>query len=391
MPGLGRTRYGRTARSVGYRNGAGARLLLALLFTMLGLAGALGGAPQGAAAQDEGTPTGSLTVYNAICPPGYDGDDLFGTCYDSPLDGTTFTLTSPDGSTAAQTTGPAGSVGFSGLADGTYVLSEDLPGDFVEFAAFCSDGADGTDVAVVASANDITFELAGGIDVVCVWYTIPVDQGAPEGAALEVYAALCPVGYDGDDLFGDCFDTPLADLTFSLSSGGVGVGTATTGADGLVRFEGLAAGSYVLDDSTPGDFVDVFVYCTFNGADPVTFGDDDAVDGVQLDIPQGAQVACDWYVIPEDTRGEPTVAPTAAPTTVPTAAPTDGPAPRATTAPGRAVVNLPNTGAGSDSVAEQAGMGTSSWLAVFALAVVAFVAMATAAATRTARRQHRRS
>jgi hypothetical protein len=374
---------------VGSQRGAGARLLLALLLTMVGVAGALGGAPLGAAAQDGGTPPGSLTVYNAICPPGYDGDDLFGTCYDSPLEGTTFTLESPDGSTAAQTTGSAGSVGFAGLADGTYVLSEDLPGDFVEFAAFCSNGADGTDVPVVASANDITFALTGGIDVVCVWYTIPVDQGAPVGAALEVYAALCPVGYEGDDLFGDCFDTPLADLTFSLTSGGVSVGTATTGADGLVRFEGLAAGSYVLDDSTPGDFVDVFVYCTFNGADPVTFGDDDAVDGVQLDIPQGAQVACDWYVIPEDLRAEPTVAPTTAPTAAPTVAPTAGPTPRATTAPGRAVVTLPNTGAGSAATVDQAGMGASSWLAVFALAVVAILTMATAIATRAARRESR--
>src|SRR5687767_2290841 len=48
-----------------------------------------------AAARAQGNELASVTIYNAVCPPGYTGADYFADCYGNPGSGYTFNLAGP--------------------------------------------------------------------------------------------------------------------------------------------------------------------------------------------------------------------------------------------------------------------------------------------------------
>ncbi len=342
-------------------------VLAALLFTL----GLISATPVGAAQTAD---TATITIHNRICPEGFSGPDYYGTCHDTaPNPGLPFFISGPE--SASATTDSSGNVTFTGLTPGDYAVSGGVPGEFASVNYFCA-GADALTVAYpfTATATGITVALTAGANIICDWYNTPIDlSGLPTStpvaapASLSVYAAICPAGYDGGSYFDDCFDNAAdaGSVTFTLVDAAGNQIDQPVGAGGHATFTTLSAGTYVLSDSVPGDALDGrFVYCTFNGANPQTFALAYTENAVTLTIAADQVVACDWYILPADLKGEP--APTATTAPVPTATPV---------VTGGGVIGLPNTGSGGGPTPAGSGAALIELLVLLALGVVASTAM----------------
>jgi len=328
-----------------------------------------------------------LTIHNRICPTGFAGPDYYDTCHDTtPNPGLPFSLTGPEIGEA--TTDAAGNVDFVDLTPGTYTVSGGVPGEFADVTYFCARRATPAvafPFTVVTTGISVT--LAAGDDVVCDWYNSPIDlSGLPTPTAtavaapstLTVLAAICPVDFTGTSYYDECFDRPAnADsVVFTLFRANVAIAEEAVGDDGRARFNGVQAGTYLLTDSVPGDFLDGrFVYCTFDGANPVTYDLDYDENAIELTIPAGVDVACDWYIEPTD-QGAPTAT---------AVAPTAVTAPTATARPAGPVVGLPNTGAGGTDVAASAAAGQTSVIWITMVAMLGTVAAGLSLAARRMR------
>jgi hypothetical protein len=169
-------------------------------------------------------------------------------------------------------------------------------------------------------------------------------------ASITIYAAVCPPGYAGDDLFGDCYDNPGVDIPFLLTGPAFPEAVTTrTDASGFAAFEGIdEPGEYLLQVDVPLDTADVVAFCSDEFGDPFPTADESAVGGVGLDLTLDDDVRCDFYIIPEDLSGR-----------TPTAQPTQ--APQATSTVG----TLPSTGAGPVG-----GERSPVWSLVAALALL---------------------
>lgn len=352
--------------------------VLTVLCFVLGI---IGVTPVGAAQTDS---TAQLTIHNRICPEGFSGPDYYGTCHDTaPNPGLPFFISGPE--TASATTNASGNVTFSALTAGDYAVSGGVPGEFADVNYFCAE-ADALTIPYpfTKTATGIAVSLPAGANIICDWYNTPINlSGLPtpapvaDPASLTVYAAICPAGYDGGSYFDDCFDNAAdaGSVTFTLtevdSTSLIEVaGTAIdvpVGNDGHARFDGLDAGTYALADSVPGDALDGrFVYCTFDGTNPETFTLDYTQNAIVFSVGTGQEVACDWYILPADLKGEP----------APTATATAAPAPTATPGvTGGGVVGLPNTGSGGGPTAVGFGVGLIRFLVLLALGLLAGTAM----------------
>ena len=346
---------------------AGSRgfILAVVLFavTLLGVA-SLG---QARAAQTDGA---RLTIHNRICPSGFTGPDFYGTCHDTaPNPGLPFSISGPE--PGSGTTDANGDITFGGLIPGPYTVSGGVPGEFAEVTYFCARRATPSvafPFSVVTTGISVT--LADTDDVVCDWYNSPIDlSGLPtatpvvEAATLTVYAAICPVDFSGESYFDECFDRPAeaASVVFLLSAGGVALTEQAVGDDGHAQFNGVQAGTYLLSDSVPGDFLDGrFVYCTFDGGSPVTYDLPYTENAIEITIGAGQAVACDWYIEPADQGVTPTAT---------VAAPTATARPAGPTATTGAVVGLPNTGAGGALGSVASDGLVSMWLTSAVLAL----------------------
>jgi hypothetical protein len=184
-------------------------------------------------------------------------------------------------------------------------------------------------------------------------------------ASITIYTAVCPSGYAGNDLFGDCFDNPGADIAYLLT-GPAFPETVTTssGADGLAAFEGIdEPGEYLLQVDVPLEFASVVAFCSDEFGDPFPVADESAVGGVGLDLTLDDDLRCDFYIIPEDLSGR-----------TPTPQPTQ--APQATSTVGA----LPNTGTGPNGIE-----GGTSWPLAWALALLVVAGAASTVRARLVR------
>lgn len=121
-------------------------------------------------------------------------------------------------------------------------------------------------------------------------------------AAVAISSFICPVAYTGSDYAVDC-TSPSAGVEFSVSEGRAVVQSAVAGPAGDVAFSDLAPGEVELGAGVPGDFASSRVRCLN------VFGDDIArqadINQIALTLEAGDDIACDWYIVPEDARGEP--------------------------------------------------------------------------------------
>ena len=331
-----------------------AGLALLLAFSALAVPAPSAGAQTGA----------TLTVHLRICPADFTGPDYYGTCHGTAPDTSyDFTVTGPETATAG--TDASGNVTFSGLAAGTYDVQGGPPGDVTRLNAYCADADDlSTAVPFTDNGSYISLALANGDNVVCDWYITPESQGPPasgDRASISIYKTTCPVGYEGEDYFEDCYGNPTDDVTFSLIADGAETGlSSTTGSEGYAAFEDLGGGTYTLSEDIPGEFNDFVAFCSAGG---VAFPFDYATDanGIVLDLTTADDIRCDFYNIPEDLRGE-TPVPTAAPTAVPTK----------TTTTTVTAAKLPNTGAGASSGDATATLALAGLLAAVGIGLAGF-------------------
>ena len=136
---------------------------------------------QGGPTPTPGPESGSLTIRKATCPVGYTGTNYFTDCYANATAGVTFSLSTqgsavPGSSVLIGTskTDANGTAFFENLG-GSYVLEEDVPGEFAKAAAYCTD--DGVPIAIGFSADNsrLALDVAASQDIRCDYYNIPFD------------------------------------------------------------------------------------------------------------------------------------------------------------------------------------------------------------------------
>ncbi len=141
---------------------------------------------------------------------------------------------------------------------------------------------------------------------------IPVqDTTTPEAtpadglASLTVQALNCPVGYEGETFGDDCVE-PLADIAFRVVIPATELRVeGTTDAGGSVVFEGLGENTYALTGGVPAEFAVQPVFCVDeDGSEFPSEPTQSEIPGAVLELGDGDDVTCLWYVIPEDLRGD---------------------------------------------------------------------------------------
>lgn len=120
-------------------------------------------------------------------------------------------------------------------------------------------------------------------------------------AAVAIASFICPVGYEGSDYAVDCVE-PASGVVFILSAGNAVVQSAPAAADGGVAFADIAPGEYVLAADVPGDFASSRVRCLNASGDDIARRHE--TNQIALTLESSDEIACDWYIVPEDARGE---------------------------------------------------------------------------------------
>jgi hypothetical protein len=273
---------------------------------------------------------GSLVVHLALCPVGYDGDELYDTCHGDGIADQEFVLSGPDGDVSATTTVPQtpgpGIVEFTSLPAGDYTLAGGPPGDFGKVRLYCTTQPYGERIDAQIDSTVASFAIGEGQDILCDWYYIPENaQGetptptvTPEPTRAEILVTLlaCPAGEtmagatyaDFNDTCTDARDG----VSFSLGDQGAPPLTAKTGASGsgAVRFYDLLPGDYTLTPSLPAELGSAAIFCRIGDGDAyqktITNGSTTFVDV------DGESITCDWFVTQQKSQPQPPEGPTGA-------------------------------------------------------------------------------
>jgi hypothetical protein len=246
--------------------------------------------------------TGMVTVWKGECPiENFDpyqasADELSSTCS---ANGTaTFQVTDSSGGSAQS--GPSGS-SFDVLA-GNVSIGEELPAGYEQPVVVCQSDMSGVSQPSVSNAA-VSIQVNAEEMVVCTFYNVPGGL-----STLYVYKWSCPAGYD--------YTAMNADPKVDCTTGQNGVNFTLSDADPqtsdlqtmtgdstpyMVMFGSIPAGQYTVTETVPDGYGDPFVWdCTTepgqNGsmATPLATG-----STLNLDVPAGAEVTCNWYNVPE--------------------------------------------------------------------------------------------
>lgn len=149
------------------------------------------------AAQEPGSTTESVTIYGAVCPADYTGDDYFGDCYDMPAAEAGYTLAigetriPPSGLAVAGDDGLVAPTDSGATTPGTVILQAIAPdavvgsGGFQVPAAGCT-ASDGRAVPLIPRESGgvgqlFAFDLRAGDDLRCDVYFVPLTAEARAG------------------------------------------------------------------------------------------------------------------------------------------------------------------------------------------------------------------
>ena len=151
------------------------------------------------------------------------------------------------------------------------------------------------DVIVTASdagASIVTAVVGPDVPLTLAQQVEPTATPAPEPASLNVQILVCPVAYEGTTYAADCVE-PVPNLAIDLSSATGAFAQGATGADGTIAFVDLIPDTYTLSGGVPGEFAQQVIAC-----------ENEAAAGATFAVESGDAVTCQWYVVPEDLRGQ---------------------------------------------------------------------------------------
>jgi len=154
------------------------------------------------------------------------------------LPGVTIQLKPSSGPTLTATTDASGAFSFTGLAAGTYVLSEVVPAGFIQTAP----PAPGTISVTLTAGQNATGFLFGNQAV-----------AGPTGSI----SGLKILDLNANGIF-DGIDRPQPGIVFVLTDASGMTRQTTSAADGTFSFTNLPAGDYVLSEILPPNFVQTF-------------------------------------------------------------------------------------------------------------------------------------
>ncbi|MGH2614129.1 MAG: hypothetical protein ACRDJC_02720 [Thermomicrobiales bacterium] len=120
-------------------------------------------------------------------------------------------------------------------------------------------------------------------------------------AAVTVASAICPVEYAGADYAADCLGS-AAGIEFIVSADNAVVASAAADQNGAVAFPRLRPGDYLLGAGVPGDFASSRVRCLNAAGEDIAARA--AINQAAISLGAGDEIACNWYIVPVDARGE---------------------------------------------------------------------------------------
>jgi hypothetical protein len=254
----------------------------------------------------------TLQVTKYSCPVGMGADEntplsTFQQACTTLTNDVDFTLAPLGQQGSTLTTGSAGegTLLFEGLPTGNFSLTEDIPGDFNTPFAFCGlEGGQLDPYTWIRGSDPLSIDASAGT-YSCLWYNVPADAGQPSSISVTKY--LCPEGTTGG--YGSrCGDSPLSGATFVLDGPDGYDVDLVTGADGAAWWGELSSGNYTLTEIPPSGVIVAFyvVSCEANGQYFETTYHDRNGMRIELELPAGTDVSCNWYNIPPTT---PTVTP----------------------------------------------------------------------------------
>lgn len=243
--------------------------------------------------------TSSIDAFRNNCP--------------TPAEDVVFTLADQNDALDSAVTNPGGEASFEDVPDGDVRVWSEIPLEAADEYYFCAED-DGQFSAVALSDRGVaSFTDIGGEQITCEVYVVPQNlRGEVTGSSVEVHLALCPANYDGSSWYADCHDEGIGEMPFTLT-GPNGELTAETVVErtpgpGIVRFNALPAGDYVLAGGPPQDFGSVFLYCS----DPATNTEiETTFEGGMgnFTLAENQSIVCDWYFVPDDQNVEPSPTP----------------------------------------------------------------------------------
>jgi hypothetical protein len=161
--------------------------------------------------------------------------------------------------------------------------------------------------ATEAGASFVTAVVGPDVPLTLAQEAEPTATPTPEPASLTVQVLACPVAYEGTNYGADCVD-PVPDVTIDLNSATGAFAQGTTGGDGTISFVELIPDTYTLSGGVPGEFAQQVIACADTAGALETGASDTLAAGATFTVEGGDAVACQWYVIPENLRGEGSIA-----------------------------------------------------------------------------------
>ena len=267
----------------------------------------------------EGQPI-QIILHKYLCTPGYEpeGPEAESTASNcsTPEEGVNFTVTGGDGQSAEGPTDVNGYAEFNGIAQGTVTIQETPREGYQTVAVYCYPyyTTPGTAYALPVTEGQISYYVAPGYKLECYWYNAEaVDYGH-----IGIYKYLCHEDYayqsaSRDDLYANCSE-PHTGVEFTLTGASYNE-TRTSDAAGA-SWEELPPGDYSLTEAPPPGYYPVRIYCTqipigqpgpyeqgFSGQWTDYTASPDNILDIQLSLPAGYWIWCEWYNAPADEYG----------------------------------------------------------------------------------------
>ncbi len=262
--------------------------------------------------------TGSwIDFYKYVCP--YDLDSSNGADYllseceareDWDFD------VSWDGGGSTETTDSSGKASWSGVPQGEWSGSEEVPDGwgqpvlwcrYVEWPDDASYNQDWFEYDLSGGSSiDYTFDY-DGVRIECYWFNF---ESSDDYNWVDFYKYTCPYdlyesGGSWDYFSQEC--SPTSDWDFDVSWDGGG-STQTTDGDGLASWSEVPQGSWGGSESYPGDWADPVVYCRYvEWPDDAGYSDEwtqyDVADGsISGEFEYtGVRIECYWFNFAPDT------------------------------------------------------------------------------------------